>query len=101
MDGVVSLTEELRRGPEAGVLLLIYTSQVDRRRGSITQSSGAVSVKVEVAVLDSLPLHNSPCGLCGCKATLDEEEVVLLTFGSKAEGWGGSVCVCVLSLIHI
>ena len=76
MDGVVSLTEESRRGPEARGLMLIYTIQAERRRGSITQSLGAVSVKVEVAVLDSPSLHNGPYGLCRCKATLEEEDVV-------------------------
>ena len=37
-----------------------------------TMTVKAVHVKVEVAVLSRLPVPNSPCGLCGRKATFQE-----------------------------
>ena len=46
----------------------------------ITQSSGAV-LKIEVDVSPGLPVASvSPCGLCGRKATLEEEEEQLISF---------------------
>ena len=40
------------------------------------QSSGAVSFRVEAAALAQLPVPNSPYGLCGRKATLNDERQI-------------------------